>query len=109
MKQPVGKTFTSEAPQSNCFLSTRPADMPSCSENLNLPLGIHINGEDVFVLSGDLHIGEHVLRAGDFHHADAGTSHGENFSETGCAILAVISTQSECHPCWQPRVQPAQP
>ncbi|MEO8426188.1 MAG: cupin domain-containing protein [Verrucomicrobiota bacterium] len=57
------------------------------------PAHKHINGEDVFVLSGDLHIGENVLRAGDFHHADAGTSHGENFSETGCTILAVISTQ----------------
>ena len=57
------------------------------------PAHKHINGEDVFVLSGDLHMGEYVLRAGDFHHADAGTSHGENFSETGCTILAVISTQ----------------
>ena len=57
------------------------------------PAHKHINGEDIFVLSGDLHIGEHVLRAGDFHHADAGTSHGENFSETGCTILAVISRQ----------------
>lgn len=57
------------------------------------PAHQHINGEDVFVLSGDLHMGEYVLRAGDFHHADAGTAHGENFSETGCTILAILSTQ----------------
>jgi quercetin dioxygenase-like cupin family protein len=52
----------------------------------------HIHGEQVYVLSGDLHIGSHKLGPGDFHHADAGTVHGVNYSETGCVILAVIST-----------------
>lgn len=52
----------------------------------------HIHAEQVFVVSGDLHIGDRRLDAGDFHHADAGTFHGENYSETGCTILAVIST-----------------
>ena len=52
----------------------------------------HIHGEQVYVLSGDLHIGSQRLGPGDFHHADAGTVHGVNYSEAGCVILAVIST-----------------
>ena len=52
----------------------------------------HTGSEEVYVLEGDLHMGSHVLRAGDFHHADAGITHGENFSEQGCTILAVISS-----------------
>ena len=57
------------------------------------PAHRHACAEEVYVLSGDLHIGEHLLHAGDFHHAGAGTAHGENYSETGCTILAVISAQ----------------
>ncbi len=53
----------------------------------------HIHGEQVYVLSGDLHIGAQRLGPGDFHHADAGTVHGVNYSEAGCVILAVISTE----------------
>jgi len=56
------------------------------------PAHRHIHGEQVYILSGDLHIGEKRLGPGDFHHADAGTAHGVNYSETGCVILAVIST-----------------
>jgi quercetin dioxygenase-like cupin family protein len=52
----------------------------------------HIHGEQVYVLSGDLHIGAQRMGPGDFHHADAGTVHGVNYSENGCVILAVIST-----------------
>ncbi len=61
----------------------------------------HLLGEEVYILSGDLHIGDRALKAGDFHHADAGTTHGVNFSEQGCVILAVISTQdlqTQLHP-----------
>jgi len=57
------------------------------------PAHTHSGPEELYVLSGDLHIEGRVLRAGDFHHADAGTSHGENFSEEGCVILAVVSAQ----------------
>ncbi|MCI0537175.1 MAG: cupin domain-containing protein [Verrucomicrobiales bacterium] len=56
------------------------------------PAHKHLHGEQIYVLSGDLHIGAQRLGPGDFHHADAGTAHGVNYSETGCVILAVIST-----------------
>jgi len=29
--------------------------------------------------------------SGDFHHADAGSVHGENFSVEGCTLLAVLT------------------
>lgn len=51
----------------------------------------HEASEQIFILSGDLHVGETVLRAGDFHVADAGSTHGVNWSEEGCVILAVLS------------------
>ena len=50
----------------------------------------HTIGEECYVLSGDLTIEGHVLRAGDFHHADAGSDHGEIFSESGCMALLLL-------------------
>lgn len=58
------------------------------------PAHVHLGAEQITVLSGDLHIGDKVLHAGDFHHAEAGTAHGVNFSEQGCTILAVVTTES---------------
>ncbi|MEO7298169.1 MAG: cupin domain-containing protein [Verrucomicrobiota bacterium] len=55
------------------------------------PPHTHINTEQVFMLSGDLHIGAQRLGPGDFHQADGGTRHEVNYSETGCTILAIIS------------------
>ena len=47
--------------------------------------------EDFYILTGDLHVGERVLGPGDFHHADAGSVHTENFSVEGCTLLAVLT------------------
>jgi anti-sigma factor ChrR (cupin superfamily) len=55
------------------------------------PSHTHVHPEDIFMLSGDLHVGDEVLRAGDFHHAEAGSRHGVNWSEQGCTLLAVLS------------------
>ncbi len=51
----------------------------------------HIGPEEIYVLSGDLFIGEVKLSAGDFHTAAAGSHHAVNRSEDGCVILAIIS------------------
>jgi quercetin dioxygenase-like cupin family protein len=56
------------------------------------PAHRHHGPEDVYMISGDLHIGEEILRAGDFHHAEAGSVHGVNYSEHGCTILVVLTT-----------------
>ena len=55
------------------------------------PAHRHHRAEEIYMLSGDLHIGEEVIRAGDFHHADAGSAHPVNWSQDGCTLLCVIS------------------
>lgn len=57
------------------------------------PAHVHSGSEDLFILTGDLHIGDLHLRAGDFHHADAGTAHGVNYSDAGCTLLAVVRSR----------------
>ncbi len=57
------------------------------------PAHRHFGPEDIYMLSGDLHIGPQLLRAGDYHHAAAGSSHPVNHSDGGCTLLIVISTQ----------------
>jgi anti-sigma factor ChrR (cupin superfamily) len=53
----------------------------------------HIGAEQNFVMSGDLHIVEVVLNEGEFHNAREGSNHGENYSESGCTIMAIVSTE----------------
>jgi anti-sigma factor ChrR (cupin superfamily) len=55
------------------------------------PAHINAGPEDFYILTGDLHVGERALGPGDFHHADAGSLHGENYSVAGCTLLAVLT------------------
>src|SRR5262245_29372151 len=55
----------------------------------------HAGPEELYILTGDLHIGDRRLGPGDFHHADAGTAHGENYSVEGCTLLAVLPAEHE--------------
>lgn len=57
------------------------------------PEHTHVQAEDIFMLSGDLHVGNETIHAGDFHHAESGSRHGVNWSETGCTLLAVLSQE----------------
>jgi anti-sigma factor ChrR (cupin superfamily) len=50
----------------------------------------HSGPEDSFVISGSCRIGPTYLLKGDFHHADAGTHHGEIVSDDGCVLLLVV-------------------
>jgi putative transcriptional regulator len=56
------------------------------------PAHQNVGPEDFYLLTGDLHVGNQVLRSGDFHHADAGSLHTENYSVEGCTLLAVLTT-----------------
>jgi anti-sigma factor ChrR (cupin superfamily) len=56
------------------------------------PAHTNAGPEDFYILTGDLHVGDHRLGPGDFHHADAGSLHGENHSVEGCTLLAVLTT-----------------
>jgi anti-sigma factor ChrR (cupin superfamily) len=55
------------------------------------PAHTNAGPEDFYILTGDLHVGDRVLGPGDFHHADAGSQHGENSSVDGCTLLAVLT------------------
>lgn len=56
------------------------------------PAHVNAGPEDFYILSGDLVVGNRRLVAGDFHHADKGSQHGVNYSENGCTLLAVLTT-----------------
>ena len=56
------------------------------------PAHVNVGPEDFYILTGDLHVGEKRLGSGDFHHADAGSQHQENYSIDGCTLLAVLTT-----------------
>jgi quercetin dioxygenase-like cupin family protein len=49
----------------------------------------HSTGEECYVLSGSVVIEGRVLRAGDFHHAEAGTNHAEIYTVEGAEVLLV--------------------
>jgi quercetin dioxygenase-like cupin family protein len=49
----------------------------------------HSAPEECYVISGSVVIGGRVLRAGDFHHADADSDHGEITTTEGTEVLLV--------------------
>lgn len=53
------------------------------------PAHHHSAAEECYVLSGTLHTCDRRLGPGDFVHADAGTEHGELWTEDGCRVLLV--------------------
>ena len=55
------------------------------------PAHVNAGPEDFYILTGDLVVGNRRLVAGDFHHADAGSQHEVNYSETGCTLIAVLT------------------
>jgi quercetin dioxygenase-like cupin family protein len=61
----------------------------------SLPPHRHQIAEEVFVLEGDLTVGEERLGPGDYIRSEAGTTHTHNFTTTGCTIL-VRRSLSEC-------------
>ena len=58
-----------------------------------VPSHDHAGAEDSFVVSGSCRIGESYLLKGDFHHADAGTTHAEIVSDEGCVLLLVVDRE----------------
>ncbi len=61
----------------------------------SLPPHRHRVAEEVFVLEGDLTVGEERLGPGDYIRSEAGTLHTHNFTTTGCLIL-VRRSMTEC-------------
>jgi anti-sigma factor ChrR (cupin superfamily) len=55
----------------------------------------HAAIEELFLLSGDLHVEDQVMRAGDYCRADSGTIHGETFTDDGCLFLLMASPENQ--------------
>ena len=52
----------------------------------------HSGPEECFVVSGDCHIEGRTLHAGDFHHAEGLSDHGESYTVGGCQLLVMATT-----------------
>lgn len=55
------------------------------------PAHVNVGPEDFCILTGDLVVGDRRMVAGDFHHADRGSHHAENYSVEGCTLIAVLT------------------
>jgi anti-sigma factor ChrR (cupin superfamily) len=55
----------------------------------------HAEIEELFLLSGDLHVEGQIMHAGDYCRADSGTIHGETFTDDGCLFLLLASQENE--------------
>ncbi|MBI4719451.1 MAG: cupin domain-containing protein [Planctomycetes bacterium] len=55
----------------------------------------HAAPEECLVLEGDLHVGDTVLRKGDFQRAARGSRHGVQFTEQGCLLMVTSSLSDE--------------
>jgi anti-sigma factor ChrR (cupin superfamily) len=55
------------------------------------PAHRHSGPEECYVISGSVHVEGRLLRAGDFHHAEGDSDHGELWTEEGVVVLLVGS------------------
>jgi quercetin dioxygenase-like cupin family protein len=55
----------------------------------------HAQVEELFVLSGDLHVEEQVMYAGDYCRANLDSVHQQSFSEGGCVFLMMASPENQ--------------
>ncbi|MCG8407819.1 MAG: cupin domain-containing protein [Phycisphaerales bacterium] len=56
---------------------------PGCE----IPSHPHDDVEECYVIEGDLHTADTVLRPGDYMRAPAGSLHGRSFTQGGCLML----------------------
>jgi anti-sigma factor ChrR (cupin superfamily) len=55
----------------------------------------HAAVEECYVLQGELRVGAHLLKAGDYQKAEGGSDHGVQSTENGCLLLIVSSQDDE--------------
>lgn len=55
------------------------------------PAHRHSGPEECYVIGGSLNVEGRLLRAGDFHHAEGGSDHGELWTDEGVEVLLVGS------------------
>ena len=57
------------------------------------PAHHHGGAEECYVVSGSLYACGRKIYAGDFHHADGHTDHGELWTEEGCRVILVVQPE----------------
>jgi anti-sigma factor ChrR (cupin superfamily) len=57
------------------------------------PAHHHDGPEQCYVISGSVYACGRKIVAGDFHHADGHTDHGELWTEEGCRVLLVVQPE----------------
>jgi len=55
----------------------------------------HSQIEELFLLSGDLHVEDQVMYAGDYCRADLGSVHDASYTESGCLFLLMASPDNQ--------------
>ena len=65
------------------------------------PAHHHGGDEECYVISGSLVACGRRIGAGDFHHADAGSDHGELWTDEGCRVLLVVAPEDYLPPASQ--------
>ena len=55
----------------------------------------HYGPEELFLLSGDLVVEGQKMRSGDYCHAEAGSIHGQSYTESGCLFVLKASGLDE--------------
>ena len=68
--------------------------MLECAPGAAFPEHDHAGTEDVYILSGDAKLGDRLLQAGDFLHAEAGTHHEAMITIGGCQALIITSRKN---------------
>ena len=55
----------------------------------------HTQTEELLVLEGSCYCGGRLLRAGDYHRAEAGSIHLDTHTDEGSLMLVITSVQNE--------------
>ena len=55
----------------------------------------HTLTEELFVLEGSCYCGGRLLKAGDYHRAEAGSIHTDTYTDEGSLMLLITSAQNE--------------
>jgi anti-sigma factor ChrR (cupin superfamily) len=84
----VKRLFVDKANDSATMLVRMPA-------GASYPRHRHAGIEQCYVLEGDLRVDDAVFRAGDYQCADSNSTHGVQYTESGCLLLIVSSLHDE--------------
>jgi anti-sigma factor ChrR (cupin superfamily) len=69
--------------------------MVRMTEGTHYPSHKHAGVEELYLLEGDLFVGEMSMRAGDYCRAEAGSIHEEIATKNGCLFVVTSSHQDE--------------